>query len=67
MHMCTAYCHKERIIKLLNHCVITFGFRKVKTENFSYQFRAIFSFLSIDSIQETEKTRFNFSVDRGLR
>ena len=44
MHLCTAYCHKTRKIKLLNHCVILFGFRKRKTENFSYQLRSISSF-----------------------
>ena len=33
------------MIKLLNHCVILFDFRKEKTENFSYQFRAISSFV----------------------
>ena len=27
------------------HCVIPFGFRKGKTENLSYQFRAIYSFM----------------------
>ena len=30
---------------MLNHCVIPFSFRKGKTENCSYQFRAISSFL----------------------
>ena len=32
-------------IKLLNHCVMLFSFRKGKTENFSYQFRAKSSFV----------------------
>ena len=32
-------------IKLLNYCVIPFGFRKGMTENFCYQVRAISSFL----------------------
>ena len=34
----------KKIMKLLSHCVILFGFRKGKTDNFSYQFRAISSF-----------------------
>ena len=45
MHLCTADCHKQRFFKLLNHCVILFGFRTGQTENFSYQFRAISSLL----------------------
>ena len=45
MHLCTAYCHKERTIKLLNLCDILFGFRKGKTENFSNTFRAKSGFL----------------------
>ena len=42
IHLCTAKCHQSRIIKLLNHCVIPFGFRKGKTEHSSYQFIAIY-------------------------
>ena len=32
---------KERIIKLLRLCAFPLSFRKGKTDNFSYQFRAI--------------------------
>ena len=31
---------------MLNHCIIPFGFRKGKTDNFSYHLRAISSFLN---------------------
>ena len=38
------------MIKLQTHCVIPFGFRKGKTENFGYQLRAISCLLINDSI-----------------
>ena len=47
MYLCRACCHKQRIVKLLSHCVFPFGFRQGKTENFRYQFRAIFTILII--------------------
>ena len=60
MQLCTAYCLKSIIIKQLSHYVILFGFRKGKSEKFSYHFRAISVFWSIYSIQVTEKLNLLF-------
>ena len=58
------------MIKLKNHCVISFGFRKGKTEHFSFQFRAIssfFFFYQFTQYKGQNKTVFTFILDRGWR
>ena len=45
------------MIKLKNHCVISFGFRKGKTEHFSFQFRAISSFFLINLLNTRDRTK----------
>ena len=68
IHLCTAYCHKQRIIKLQNHFVIPFGFWKGKTDNLSYQFIAISNFfVTFLNTRERKKNQFTFIVDRGWR
>ena len=43
---------------MLSHCVILFGFSKGKTENFTYQFTAISSFL-INLLNTRERKKPN--------
>ena len=54
MHLCTAYCHKKRIVKLLSHWVISFCFKKGKTGYFTHQFRAIISSFLINLLNTTQ-------------
>ena len=65
MHLCRAYCHKQRIYKLLNHCVIAFDLRKGKTENLSYQFKAIYGFWNNLLSTKARKNPIYFIVYRG--
>ena len=53
------------MIKLLNNCVIPFGFRKGKTENFSYQLRPISIFLV--SLLNARDRKNTFIVDCAWR
>ena len=52
---------------LLNCCVILFGFRRGKTENFNYQVRAIFNFLINLLNTRDSKIIVTFIVDHGWR
>ena len=54
--------------KLQNHCVVPFGFKKGKTEHFSYHLRATFSFLiNLLNTGDRKKKKIYFFVDLGWR
>ena len=59
----------KKKIKLLNDCVMPFGFRKRKAENISYQFTDISSFLInlLNTRDRRKITLFTFIMVLGWR
>ena len=55
------------MIKLKNHCVIPFGFRKGNTEHFGYQLKAMYSLLINLLNTRDQKKLSTFIVDRHWR
>ena len=67
MHLCTAYCHKLKIIKLLSHVLFRLVLVKEKLKILVTSSELYLVFGSIYSIQGIEKNQFSFIVDRGLK